>query len=384
MGKVSPTSIKYLVYAKFQCEGVVEKPDIIGAVFGQTEGLLGEDLELRELQKEGKIGRIEVRVDNKEGKSEGEIEIPTALDKAETTIIGAALETIDRIGPCDAKITIQSIEDVRSSKREYVIERAKKLLHEINKGVPESREIEDAVKKESRMSLLQEYGRDRLPAGPELDKEIILVEGRADVLNLLKYGVKNVIGMNGTSIPRSIRELVKNAQPTLFVDGDRGGLLITKNLGDDIDFVARDPDGKEVEELTGKEILSCLRAKKPNRKKSGYERTRRTKTHKIESEPDKEKKPAKELIEADKEKLRKILQKLPAKKACSVDENLEAGRSVSVFELPRILKKYNVFTLVITGTVTNTLLKQAKLAGCQYILAKNYAVKDSQGINLLS
>ena len=46
--------------ANFEIEGVVEKPDVIGAVFGQTEGLFGPELELRELQKSGRIGRIEI------------------------------------------------------------------------------------------------------------------------------------------------------------------------------------------------------------------------------------------------------------------------------------------------------------------------------------
>ena len=60
MAKISPTSIKYSIIANFVAEGPFQKPDVIGALFGQTEGLLGSDMELRELQKEGKIGRIEV------------------------------------------------------------------------------------------------------------------------------------------------------------------------------------------------------------------------------------------------------------------------------------------------------------------------------------
>ena len=97
MAKVSPVSIKYMIYASFSAQGPVEKPDVIGAIFGQTEGLLGSDLEMRELQKEGKIGRIEVDLSVVDGKSVGEIRVPSALDKSETTIIAATLETIDRI-----------------------------------------------------------------------------------------------------------------------------------------------------------------------------------------------------------------------------------------------------------------------------------------------
>src|SRR3989344_2513462 len=143
MAKISPVSIKYIIYAKFEAEGAVEKPDVIGALFGQTEGLLGEDLELRELQKEGKIGRIDVELKAENSKTLGKIEIPSSVDKAETTIIAAALETIERIGPSDAKIEIERIEDVRGNKREYIIERAKKLLEKIEGDVPDTREISD-------------------------------------------------------------------------------------------------------------------------------------------------------------------------------------------------------------------------------------------------
>ncbi|MEK6824217.1 MAG: DNA primase, partial [Nanoarchaeota archaeon] len=128
MAKVSPVSIKYMIYASFSAQGPVEKPDVIGAIFGQTEGLLGSDLEMRELQKEGKIGRIEVDLSVVDGKSVGEIRVPSALDKSETTIIAATLETIDRIGPTEAKIEVSKIEDVRGSKRDYIVERARKLL----------------------------------------------------------------------------------------------------------------------------------------------------------------------------------------------------------------------------------------------------------------
>ena len=33
MAKISPVSIKYMIYAKFEADGMVEKPDVIGAVF---------------------------------------------------------------------------------------------------------------------------------------------------------------------------------------------------------------------------------------------------------------------------------------------------------------------------------------------------------------
>jgi len=266
MGKISPVSAKYIVHSQIFIDGVVERPDVIGAIFGQTEGLLGNDLELRELQRSGRIGRIEVNVDIKSGKSNGEIIIPSSLDKAETAIIAAALETIQRIGPCNAKVRSMSIEDVRISKRRYVIERAKELLRDLTgKVLPDSSEITEEVAHSVRMMEITEYGNDRLPAGPSIEDsdEIIVVEGRADVLNLLKHGIKNAVALNGTNIPPTILELCKRKVVTVFVDGDRGGDLIIKALSDvaEIDYVIKAPDGKEVEEITKKEIHQALRNK---------------------------------------------------------------------------------------------------------------------------
>ena len=266
MGKISPVSAKYIIHANIQIDGVVDKPDVIGAIFGQTEGLLGADLEFRELQRSGRIGRIEVAIDTKSGKTNGAIIIPSSLDKAETAIIAAALEIIQRIGPCNSKIRVEKVEDIRITKRSQVVERAKEILKELQEGVlPDSQELADEVTYSVRVMEVQDYGRDKLPCGPGIDEsdEIIIMEGRADVLNLLKHGIKNVIGINGTSVPETIKELSRKKTCTLFVDGDRGGDLIIKELLDtcEIDFVTKAPDGKEVEELTKKEIHKALRAK---------------------------------------------------------------------------------------------------------------------------
>lgn len=266
MGKISPVSAKYIIHSNIQIDGVVDRPDVIGAVFGQTEGLLGADLELRELQRSGRIGRIEVDTEIRAGKTAGAITIPSSLDKAETAIIAAALEIIQRIGPCNARLKVESIEDVRISKRSYVIDRAKELLKTmVDTVMPDSAELAEEVSKAVRVMEITEYGPDRLPAGPAIEEseEVIVCEGRADVLNLLKHGFKNVIGMNGTSVPPSIAELSKKKVLTAFVDGDRGGDLILKELIDvaEIDFVTKAPDGKEVEELEKKEIHKALRAR---------------------------------------------------------------------------------------------------------------------------
>lgn len=266
MGKISPVAAKYIVTASIEIDGVVDRPDVIGAIFGQTEGLLGSELELRELQRSGRIGRIEVNVDTRTGKTKGELIVPSSLDKAETAIIAAAFEIIQRIGPCNAKIKIQKIEDVRISKRTFVVERAKELLKNLmDTGMPDSQELAEEVAHSVRVMEIREYGNDRLPAGPGIDEveDIIIVEGRADVLTLLKNSIKNVIAMNGSVVPQTIIELSKKKEVTVFMDGDRGGLLNIKELLQvaSIDFVTKAPPGKEVEELTKKEIHQCLRAK---------------------------------------------------------------------------------------------------------------------------
>ncbi|MCD4760082.1 DNA primase [archaeon] len=266
MGKIALVTAKYIIHAQISIEGVVDRPDVIGAIFGQTEGLLGSELELRELQRNGKIGRIEVNMKTIAGKSNGEIIIPSSLDKTETAIIAAALETIQRIGPCNAIVKSTSIEDVRISKRKMVIDRAKALLKDLTDNtLPDSQEITEEVSKSVRMMEIKEYGKDRLAAGPAIEDsdEIIIVEGRADVLNLLKNGIKNSIAMNGTSAPQTIIDLTKRKIVTLFVDGDRGGDLIIRELKQvaEIDFVTKAPDGKEVEEITKKEINKALRSK---------------------------------------------------------------------------------------------------------------------------
>ena len=165
MAKISPVSIKYIVHAKFEAEGAVEKPDIIGAIFGQTEGLLGEDLEMRELQKYGKIGRIDVSVNFENGKTSGEIELPSAMDKTETTIIAAALETIERIGPSDTKIVIEEVEDVRGSKRDYILDRAKKLMEKLGESGNGISEMTNEIKDAGRIARMQSYGTENLPCG---------------------------------------------------------------------------------------------------------------------------------------------------------------------------------------------------------------------------
>ena len=268
MATIDPSTTKYLIQAKLEAEGIVEKPDVVGAVFGQTEGLLGEELDLRDLQKSGRIGRIEVDAQSKKGRTEAVILIPSSLDQVETSILAAALETIDRVGPCKASIRVDKVEDVRITKRNKIIERARQLLGSmVEQSKNTGTDLLGEVKASVTVAEIVSYGPERLPAGPNVadSDAIIVVEGRQDVLNLLRAGIKNAIGVEGTNIPKTVQELAKERAVTAFADGDRGGDLILRELLQvaEVDFIARAPRGKEVEELTTKQITKALRNKIP-------------------------------------------------------------------------------------------------------------------------
>ena len=265
---VDPNLTKYMIKAKIATDGVVEKPDVVGAIFGQTEGLLGNELDLRDLQKSGKIGRIEVEIDSKKGRTEGFALIPSGLDQVESSILAASLETIDRIGPCKAKVEIENIEDVRIQKRKKVVERAEELYKRMGEnGKTVSESIVQTVREEVEKGEIMSYGEEHLPAGPAVkdSDSIIVVEGRSDILNLLRYGIKNTIAVQGTNIPKTVQMLSRERTVTVFLDGDRGGDLILKEMLQvaEVDFVARAPPGTEVEELTYKQIVKALRYKTP-------------------------------------------------------------------------------------------------------------------------
>jgi DNA primase len=268
MGKTYLDIVKYVIYANVEVDGVVEKSDVVGAIFGQTEGLLGEELDIRELQRSGKVGRIEINLTTKGNKTFGKIMIPSSLDMVETSILGAAIEVVDRVGPFEARIKTEKIEDTRNEKRRKILERSKELLKSmLSTQIPDTKELTETIREEVKISEVIEYGEEKLPAGPDVDREneIIIVEGRADVINLLRNGITNCIAIGGATVPKTIIELCRKKEATLFVDGDRGGEMIVKELTQvaEIDYIARAPAGKEVEELTKKEIIKALRSKVP-------------------------------------------------------------------------------------------------------------------------
>lgn len=383
------TTTKYLIHAQINANGIVEKPDVVGAVFGQTEGLLSNDLDLRELQRTGRIGRIQVMIHSNSGRAKGEIVIPSSLDRVETAILAASLETINRVGPCEAEIHTIKVEDVRAVKREQVVNRAKEIYKSMIESVgPASMKMIEEVREAMRIHEISEYGEDRLPAGPSIHTSdaIIVVEGRSDVLNLLKYGIKNTVAVEGVSVPHSIGELSKKRTTTAFVDGDRGGELILKELLQigDVDYITRAPKGKEVEDLEKDEVLIALRDKVPteqflathnilqNREKKS------NKQHHHHHRHDEVEKPIIEEeievpIEDDETTLMKdMLKEIEGEGTGAIlDEALNVTKEVKVEEIYEELKNIDepAKTVIFDGVISQRLVDVCSLKGIENLVA---------------
>jgi len=364
---------KYNIEAKFKIKGVVEKSDIVGAIFGQTEGLL-LDLDLRDLQKSGRIGRIEVENESKEGISTGIIKIPSSLTRKETALLAATVETVSRVGPCEAEIQLIEIKDVREAKRKKIIERAAELLKEWDEKSLEPSEIEEKIDTDIKLGEIISWGPESLPAGPNIESnsELIIVEGRADVLNLLRIGVKNTVAVQGTQVPKSIIALSKKKKNVIaFLDGDRGGTIILNELLQvaKLDYVARAPEGYEVEELTRKQMIKSLQNKKP---------ARTTHDRKVIE---------KKGYTGKESHLQKILKKLKVKNYAIIEESfkiIEPGHSIGfnksleeLFEIPvgEIFEKIKDFKgtqfLIIDGILTKRLLSLLLKLKFKFIACKN-------------
>jgi len=376
---MDPSTTKYMIRAHIKADGIVEKPDVVGAIFGQTEGLLGDELDLRDLQKSARVGRIEVEIKAVNGKSEGTILLPTALDKVETAVLAAALESIDRVGPCKAKITVEEVEDVRVARRKRIIERAKELLAEIiEEGKIEGESLSESIRQAVQIEEITTYGPDHCPAGPNIDKSdaIIVVEGRRDVLNLLRHGIKNAIAVEGTSIPKTIIDLSKEKVTTAFVDGDRGGELILRELLQvaEIDFVARAPQTREVEELPYKLVMKALKNKIPAEQYAdmyNIELKKKGETPAAETQPAKKQQPPQvkkekgNILSPKQENYKAILKEISGTlKAVLLDKEGKDVKKIPVRELTDELKKVNgISTVVFDGVITQRLLDIASDKG---------------------
>jgi len=356
-GQPETTTTKYEIYAQIETDGVVEKPDVIGAIFGQTEGLLGDDLDLRELLKTGRIGRIEAEITSRGGKSTGIIRLPSSLDKIETAILAASLETVDRVGPCEARINVLRIEDVRAAKRRVLVERAKAILSNLFEDVAiDTSEISSEIKQSFKVGEITKYGPENLPAGPSVEESdsLIIVEGRADVLNLLKSGIKNCIAVEGTNIPKTVAELSKKKTTIAFVDGDRGGELILRELLQvgHVDYIAQAPPGKSVEDMTRKEIITALK----NRITVDQYMSQREKKR-IDQSP-------------EMQKFRELLRSIQGtRKSKLLDGELNPIGEVDVSNLIDSFKgSQGVVAVVLDGIITQRLIDVAADANVRYLV----------------
>lgn len=364
------STAKYVIRAKFEVDGFVEKPDIIGAIFGQTEGIFGSMLDLRELQKAGRIGRIEIELRHDKNKTFGDIIIPSNLDRPSTALLAATIETVDKVGPYSTKVELEKIEDLRASKRKSIIKRAKELLREWSfESTTTAEEVLREISETLATAEITEYGPEKLPAGPEVasSNSIIIVEGRADVINLLKAGYRNVIALNGARVPETVIKLCAQKEVTVFLDGDRSGDMILKQLLEvaDIDFIARAPKGKEVEELTPKEIMKALRERTP--------------AEKIARKLKQEEKILDQVVEALKEvdgTLEGII----------FDKSYNRLAKIPVSELVNTLNSLEkAHAIVFDGVITQRLVDTASKKGVKLIVANRIAdvKRPSGGIKLL-
>jgi len=380
MGALTIVS-KYMIVAQIEVGGVVDKSDIIGALFSQTEGLLGKDMDLRELQMMGRIGRIEIDILEKDSHTKARVNIPSNLDRYETALIAALIESVERVGPYPANVKILEIRDLREEKRNKIVERARELIKMMEEEVlPDTKEILERLKEDVAKAEVIEYGPERLPAGPDVDKadSIIIVEGRADVVNLVKHGYRNVIAIEGISqgIPQTVIDISKRKNVTAFVDGDKGGELVLRDLLKvaHIDYVARAPPGKEVEQLTAKEIARALRNKMTveeylaqQQAKSQEQPQTQQQAQPQAPQPQPAGRPP-EVPDFIKAKIDEMLGTLEAE---IYDEKWSPIKRLAVRELPDFLSSSegSAYAILMDGIATQRIVDLATKRGVKYIIA---------------
>jgi DNA primase len=403
MKKLPNTGIvKYHVKLKFEVDGLVEKADIIGAIFGQTEGLLGPEMNLNELQKVSKVGRIEVNVDTKGNMAKGDAVIPMSTDISTAALIAAAIESIDKVGPFQAKFNLMGIDDIRAIKKKIIVDRAKKIVQDwATRTISEGEEMLKDVYDASKPGKLTSFGKAQLACGTGVfDSDwIILVEGRADVINLLRAGFDNAIAIEGARIDETVTKLTEGKKVVAFLDGDRAGDLILKELHGvvKIDKVLRAPPGKEVEECTPLEISEILKdaflieAAAPQMRQE-HAQDRRHSHSRREREPREEYRappppppppqpaqPSKEVIAEDAPEIVSAVRDVYPQ----INETLEAvvldGSLNQLLKVPvsEVIKRLDSAEggklLVLDGIVTQRLVDAADRVGIEYIIGHRTA-----------
>ena len=360
--------VKYLVKLRFEVDGVVERADVIGAIFGQTEGLFGPEMNLNELQKSWKVGRIEINLESKNDKTRGDVLIPMSTDIGTAALIAAAVESVDKVGPCSSRFTLEGIEDVRASKRKQIVDRAKLIVRDwSSKSSSEGENVLKDVVESTKRARVVNYGIENLPAGPGVytSDVVYLVEGRADVVLFLRAGIENVVALEGTSVPESIIELGKKKRLIAVLDGDRGGDLIEKELGQvvRVEKVLRAPPGKEVEDLTPIEVLQLVRAERVEPRQQQQQRGGRTQEREREREPEA---PAEPIVE----KTREIYPSLNGTlEAVLLDEGLQEVGRFPISELVQKMESADgARYLVFDGIITQRLVESASKVGVKGLI----------------
>jgi len=360
--------VKYLVKLKFEVDGVVERADVIGAIFGQTEGLFGPEMNLNELQKSWKVGRIEINLESKNDKTRGEVIVPMSTDIGTAALIAAAVESVDKVGPCSARFNLNAIEDVRATKRKQIVDRAKLIVRDwSSKTSSEGENVLKDVTESTKRARVINYGLENLPAGPGVysSELVYLVEGRADVVLFLRAGIENVVALEGTSVPDSIIELGKKKRLIAVLDGDRGGDLIEKELAQvvRVEKVIRAPTGKEVEDLTPIDVINMLKSEKVEvaapvglRKEKGAERQ--------------QEKPVEAPEEPVVVKTRELYPNLNGTlEAILLDQGLQEVGRFPISELVQKMEGSNgAYFLVFDGIVTQRLVESAARVGVKGII----------------
>ena len=374
--------VKYHVKLSYEVDGLVERADIIGAIFGQTEGLLGPEMNLNELQRVSKIGRIEVNTTNTSNTTKGDALIPMSTDIDTCALIAAAIESIDKVGPFDCRFQLDAIDDVRAAKKDDIVKRAKEIKQRwATKTVSEGETMLKDVH-EGEHNKVESYGPSKLPCSKGIydSSWIILVEGRADIINLLRAGYDNALAINGATIDESIKEICgKKETVVAFLDGDRAGGFILKELKSvvRIDIELRADVDVEVEELTPQRVDEILRpvADDLNGRKSGSSSST---TSNNTSTPSEEDKPLVELTTKIYPVLNETLE------AVALDNDQKEIFKVAISELvSKLSTQSNITYLILDGIITQRLLEGAKNAGVKYIIGHRIAkLTNSDGITL--
>ena len=364
--------VKYHVKLSFEVDGLVERADIIGAIFGQTEGLLGPEMNLNELQRVSKVGRIEVTTNSTSNTTVGDALIPMSTDIDTCALIAAAIESIDKVGPFDCKFKLQAIDDVRASKKEDIVKRAKEIKQQWStKTMSEGDTMLKSVY-ETTSNKLTTYGKEKLPCGAGIFDSpwIILVEGRADVINLLRAGYDNAIGIEGAKIDESIKELCDTKKVVAFLDGDRAGGFILKELKSlvHIDVIHRAYEGVEVEELTPQQIDDILKSTAEEMKRESVKPT----LH------DPNDKSVADMVTKIYPELNETLE------AVALDEQEKEIFKVPISELvTKLSSQSGIKYLILDGIITQRLIDGAKQAGIGYVIGHRVAkLTNADGLKL--